>query len=197
MPRGIPNPKGVDFLKGLQAIDRKIKAAARQGMIEALADLGRAALEEEPKIPYDYGTLRASESHFVTQFGRTECVYTSPFPVDDGAKIAPNPLTEMPARFKKNQQASGMKFGEGDGSVSGVVVFNTPYAAAIHGGIAGRGLVENWGIGRIKRGLVPDPGTGALFLSWKMVGGRGMEYMKRIAERVQAAISSGNVGGGM
>ncbi len=120
-----------------------IEAAAKRGVGKAMLALAEDAINDEPMVPLEEGTLRGSVSVFV----QGELIHSGPIASGQGASGAVG--------------TPGLVYDEplDDNKITGAVGFNTPYAGYQHEGVRKDGTrpVKNY----------THPGTGKKFLSLK------------------------------
>lgn len=154
---------GREFLRGLDLAERRVREAAEQAMAQAGVDLLHDAIFEEPTVPFEKGTLRASGSVILATPEGEELVATS----QDMAGLKEGAASPTPAE---------PPVGESDSNAINVLVaFNTPYAARLH---------------EHPEFHFTEPGAGGKYVEEKLVP-KMQELMARVAGRIKAALEGG------
>ncbi|MGH8429987.1 MAG: hypothetical protein ACREUF_06260 [Solimonas sp.] len=151
---------GSQFLRGLDLAERRVRDAAEQAMAQAGLDVLHDAIFEEPTVPFEKGTLRASGSVILATPEGEELVATSQGMTDLREGAAPPSPAEPPV-------------GESDpNAIIVLVAFNTPYAARLH---------------EHPEFHFTEPGAGGKYVEDKLVP-KMQELMARVAARIRAAL---------
>lgn len=165
------------FGQDMRALEERRKRGQQIGMERAALALLTDCVDEEPKVPHNFGTTRASGSTFVNDIHKMSHEAS----VDEGGNT-PTPLTTLSTPERRANE------------LYGTVTFNQPYAANLHEGVRydqkTESLVpiEEWGMTRhYERDLEPAEGTGAGFMSTKLER-FGKRYFRVIAKAVGRSI---------
>lgn len=168
------------FGQGLTELEQRRRRAGRVGMQKAALALLLDSVDEQPKAPHNYGTLRASGSVFVDD----KHVLSHQAQVDEGG-ADPAPLTELTTPERRLSE------------IRGTVTFNQPCAANLHAGVRydrkTHGLVpiQEWGMTRAnERDLEPAEGTGADFVGAK-IKRFGRRYLSVVAKSMKSGMRRG------
>lgn len=113
------------FERGVIIVVKKVENSSKRGMKKAVKTFMDDALDKQPKVPRDKGSLEASHSAFVDG----ELVATSAGrPVAEGGSATP--LMNLPKIGTK---------------LEGALVAHKPYAASLHEGISRWGTPYKYG----------------------------------------------------
>jgi hypothetical protein len=155
-----------EFLRGLDLAEQRYKEAVHDALGQLGIDVMRAAIFEDPSVPLEFGTLRASGSAIVVDAdGREELVGTT----EGMVTIEPGGKAGTPA---ESLDDAGLIEA---GSAGVVIGYNQPYAARLH---------------EHPEYQFREPGSGAKYLESKIVP-RYEDLMARLAARIKARVDGG------
>lgn len=147
-----------------EVVEKAIPERLDQGMGKAALQLASDAINEEPKVPLDEGTLRGSVSVFVN----TQSI---PFPPQPEVKKKKNRKASVLGKVESLQM--GVEALRYKNKSVAVVGFNTPYAARLH---------------ESPHFKFTAPGAGAKYLESKLSRNRE-RYMKIVLNAVKKVSS--------
>jgi len=169
------------FGQDMRTLEERRKRGQQVGMERAALALLLDCVDEDPKAPHNFGTLRASGSTFVNDLHKMSHEAS----VEEGGNT-PTPLTTLTTPERRATE------------LYGTVTFNQPYAANLHEGLRydrkTKSLVpiKEWGMTRhYERDLEPAEATGPGFMSKKLER-FGKRYFRVIARSVDRAVKGGS-----